>query len=143
MPDKDETSVEIAVERPKRPKGVFWLAMAYIGLGLLSVFETISVFVTANMPVPSINFLMVFIIIGIGLLRGSRLARQFAVGCGLLVSLFYIGAIIFHLQLTRNLDLLMDVIFWLVSGTAVAAGLFSVFILNTEKANDFFHRDDD
>ncbi len=127
---------ESSTRRPKRPGSVFRLGLVFMLMGTLSGLETFFEFF--NNPVPSINFLMAFVFFGIGLMRGYEPARVFAVYCGMFVAIFYTLAIVFHLNMQRDLSLLNDIIFWTISSIAITSSIWSIILLNTEKVISYF-----
>lgn len=115
-------------EAPAYPQELKILAFSYLGLGVLALIQSLHSFFSAD--VPSINFLVIFLIIGLGLLRSHPLARSIAFYCALLVFAFYLACIVFKFFVDHPTNVIDSILFWIISTCAVGASGWAIFLLN-------------
>ncbi|MGF1453654.1 MAG: hypothetical protein ACFB21_16470 [Opitutales bacterium] len=132
-------------ERPKRrrPRYITYVSLVFVVLGTFSLLEMFFEMSDPRIPVPSMNFLISFIPLGIGLFRGHELSRVIAVNCAAVVGGFYFITIIFHFVINRRLDLFYAVIFWVIAGGAMLVSIYAIFCLSRRTALEFFGKDAD
>ncbi|WP_309399200.1 hypothetical protein [Cerasicoccus maritimus] len=133
-PAKTETVIE------KKPiNHLTYVAWAFIFIGVLALIQTIESFV--NEPLAAPNFLMVFLVVGWGLLKRKAMWRTFALSCAYVFVIFTAGKIFMILKTPDALSgatttqLLM---FWLLSALMLIAGGYAIWALQTKAVRDQF-----
>lgn len=137
MPEKAtprSTDPAVASSTKEKPSGDFpksltILAQTLIAVGGLAVIETFRSFLRAS--VPSINFLVIFVLIGFGLLRRQPMSRSLAFYTAGGVFVFYLMSIIYRVfGPNAQVDQLSGFFFWLTSVSATVVSGWAVYTLN-------------
>ncbi len=124
----------------KKPANhLLYVAWAFIFIGALALVQTVQQFVNNPAPIP--NFLVIFIIVGWGLLKRKTLWRSFALSCAYVFIIFTLGNIAMILSGAKSLvqlegfDLFM---FWIQSLLMILAGGYAIWALQTKSVRDQF-----
>lgn len=115
------------------------VSWAFIVIGLLALIRTMdSLFHSSR---PSIDFLLVFLLIGIGLLRRSAQARTFAIICCAVQLIFNIAALTLLVAGKKSLSAAgsgSQVLFWITTITSIAACAYGLWVLQIRTARSKF-----
>jgi len=123
---------------PRHLKIVAW---AFIFVGLLALVQTI--YTLLKQPVVNINFLIVFIFVGFGLLKKRPLWRTFAISCSIVVLIILIANIIFVATGQKSLTGLPTgilVTFWAQSVIGIAASAYALWALQSSEVRAVFDK---
>lgn len=120
---------------------LLYVAWAFIFIGALALVQTLQAFLTSPTPVP--NFLMVFILVGLGLLRRKSIARTFAMSCAYVIIIFYAGNL--FMVISGRLPLpemgpFEVILFWAIRILAIAASGYALWALQTHKVKEQFEK---
>ncbi len=121
---------------PKQLKIVGW---AFIFVGFLALIGTL--YTLFNTPMVNINFLMVFIFIGYGLLKRRSLARNFAIACSFVVLIFTLGDLIVVLSGQKSisgLEVAQQISFWAQTILGLAVSGYALWALQSKAVRDAF-----
>lgn len=137
---ENAVSVEKRIDNPN-PAGLDVLTWCFLVLGGLAGFESLNSFLKAD--VPSMNFLIVFIFVGLGLRQGSTTAYKFAIWCAGGSFLFYLGALIYRvLAESRERDLGDQILFWVITLFAIISSGWALYTLNRASVRQRFQSGD-
>jgi len=118
---------------------LLYVAWAFIFIGALALIQTVQAFLTSPTPVP--NFLMVFLIVGYGLMRRNNIARLFAISCAYVMIIFYAGnltMIISGRLALPEMGWLPTILFWLIRGLAITASGYALWALQLRTVRNEF-----
>lgn len=127
-------SADVAL--PKQLKIVGWI---FVFIGWLALIQTL--YTMFSTPPVNINFLIVFIFVGFGLLKRRQRWRSFANACSLVVLIFYLGNLL--LVVTGKIDLTqkpmpIQVEFWVTTTLALAASGYALWALQSKEVREAF-----
>lgn len=123
---------------PKHLKIVGW---AFVFVGFLALIQTL--YTLLNKPMVNINFLIVFIFVGFGLLKKKPLWRTFALSCSVVVLVFMAGNLIFVISGQKSLSGLptdMQITFWVQTVLGIAASAYALWALQCKEVRDIFEK---
>lgn len=140
-PDKEPQPETIAAPPPQKssPNHLMYVAWAFIFIGVLALVQTIQSFVNDPTPVP--DFLMIFIVVGWGLLKRKPYWRTFALSCAYVFVIFTAGNIAMILTGAKSLEMLETlelVMFWVRSALMIGAGVYAIWALQTKSVRSQF-----
>jgi len=118
---------------------LLYVAWAFVFMGALALIQTVQSFLSSPTPVP--NFLMIFIVVGYGLMRRHNLARQFAISCAYVMIVIYVGNLFFIMSGRLNLppmDWFQTLAYWLMRFLAIAASAYALWALQKKAVRDEF-----
>lgn len=129
-----------AVPKEKKPHNhLNYVAWAFMFIGAMALIETVQQFINQPAPVP--DFLLIFIVVGWGLLKRKAYWRTFALSCAYVFVIFSLGnlAMIFSgVKSLDSLNTLEQVFFWVRTVAMIAAGVYAVWALQTKSVRDQF-----
>lgn len=134
---KDEPAVEVVEKKPRNH--LQYVSWAFIFIGALALIQTAQSFVNDPTPVP--DFLIVFIIVGWGLLKRKSLWRTFALSCSYVFFIFTLGNVLMIITGNKSLAMLPTfdiVMFWVRSILMLAAGGYAIWALQTKSVREQF-----
>lgn len=118
-------------------KGLELLTWCFFLLGGLAVYETLHGLLKA--PVPSINLLIVFVVIGFGLKRREARARRSAIMTAGGAFVFYLLNVIYKLaNKMQGMDFGDKILFWIMSVFAIISAGWALFTLNRPAVKRLF-----
>lgn len=121
------------------PTGLTILAQTLVVLGGIACVESINSFLRAS--VPSINFLVIFVFIGLGLLNRHPLSRSLAFYSALGVFIFYLSSLLFRTMIVQQGGVppgFEGFLFWLTTVTAIGASGWALYTLNRPSVRRLF-----
>ncbi|MBK1857437.1 hypothetical protein [Cerasicoccus arenae] len=138
---KEDQKETIAAPAPiKKPMNhLVCVAWAFIFIGALALVQTIQSFINEPLAVP--NFLMVFIVVGWGLLKRKPLWRTFALSCAYVFFIFTVGKILIVVKSPDGMEgapLFSVVMFWAISVLMIAGGGYAIWALQTKAVRSQF-----
>lgn len=123
------------------PRHLLIISWIFIFIGALALVRTIDSILHA--PRPTIDFFMVFALVGAGLLRRNALARSFAIALCMVTLVFQIvvvTAVILGKRAVGTEDFSSQFLFWLSVALTILASVYGLWALQNSKANAFFKR---
>ncbi|MGE9297411.1 MAG: hypothetical protein ACQKBV_14100 [Puniceicoccales bacterium] len=124
----------------KAANHLLYVAWAFIFIGALALIQTVQAFLMSPTPVP--NFLMVFLVVGYGLLRRKNMARVFAVSCAYVMIIIYAGNLffVFSGRLPLPPMTMFDTIaFWVIRILAITASGYALWALQLRRVREQFN----
>lgn len=121
------------------PNHLLYVAWAFIFIGLLALIQTVQSFINDPTPVP--DFLMIFAVVGWGLLKRKPLWRTFALSCAYVFFIFTLGNLVMiftSVKSLENLVLIDKIMFWVRSILMLGAGGYAIWALQTSSVRDQF-----
>jgi len=138
-PDPNAETVAKAPKEKKPHNHLNYVAWAFMFIGALALIQTVQSFVNDPTPVP--DFLMVFIVVGWGLLKRKAYWRTFALSCAYVFVIFTIGNLVMIFTGSKSLDQLgtLDlVLFWVRCVAMIGAGVYAVWALQISSVRKEF-----
>ncbi len=136
-PEAPVTPTHSTADQPA-PRGLDALALCFMLLGGLAAYETLVSFLQAT--IPSINFLVVFILIGIGLKRRTAWARTWALRCAAFVFCFYLGSAAYKILNKVEMQMGDKILFGTMTLLALIASGWALYTLNRPSIKARFSR---
>ncbi|WP_269537850.1 hypothetical protein [Cerasicoccus fimbriatus] len=132
--DPKPTETETApLKEKKKTNHLVYVAWAFIFIGALALIQTVQAFIYEPLAAP--NFLMVFLVVGWGLLKRKAMWRTFALSCAYVFVIFTAGKIIMVLRTPDALSGASTpqlIMFWLISILMVIGGGYAIWALQTK-----------
>lgn len=122
----------------KLPTHLLIVSAAFLLIGLLALLQTVnSLFASSR---PTIDFFVVFILIGIGLLRNNSQARSYAIICSAVTLVFQIAAVVLvfigkRIAGAQTSEALM---FWSYAALTLAASGYALWALQSPSVRRSF-----
>lgn len=123
----------------KKANHLLIISWAFIFIGFLALVRTVdSLF---NSPRPVIDFLVIFALIGFGLLRRKEMARVFAVACCTVALIFQVVTVALVLYGKRTAGTGVEVVlFWLINVVVIVASAYGLWALQSKQVRSVFKR---
>ncbi|WP_309386184.1 hypothetical protein [Cerasicoccus frondis] len=137
--EPNQAEPEVVVEK-KPINHLTYVAWAFIFIGTLALIQTVQSFV--NEPLAAPNFLMVFLVVGWGLLKRKALWRTFALSCSYVFFIFTLGKLFMVIRTPDALSgapLSQLIMFWLISALMLIGGGYAIWALQTKSVREQFH----
>lgn len=122
----------------KLPTHLVIVSCAFLFIGLMALLQTLnSLF---NSPRPTIDFFIIFILIGYGLLRRNDLARSFAIACSMVTLIFQVAAVVLILigKRVAGVETGQAIIFWVYTALTIAASGYALWALQSSAVRNLF-----
>lgn len=131
----------IPTDTASLPKPLRIVAWAFVFVGFLALVQTLhSLF---REPMLNINFLVVFIFVGFGLLKRKPLWRSFAISCSLVVLILLCGnllLVLFGTKSLQGLPTLSQIFFWAQTLLGIACSGYALWALQNSDVRRIFEK---
>ena len=119
---------------PTMPRHLKIVGWAFVFVGFMALIQTL--YTLLNRPMVNIDFLIVFLFVGFGLLKKKPLWRTFALSCSMVVLVLLVGNLLLILFGQKNLGQApagVIVTFWVKTILGVAASTYALWALQTKE----------
>lgn len=123
----------------KQTNHLLIVSWAFIFIGFLAIIRTVDSLMHSTRP--TIDFLIIFALVGYGLLRHNALARSFAIACCWVTLIFQIAAIALVLTGKRTAGAdgsTSQILFWLTAVFVVVASIYALWALQNRSVRALF-----
>lgn len=123
----------------KLPTHLLIVACAFLLIGAIALWQSINSLFYSSRPV--IDFFVVFILIGAGLLRGNEQSRGYALACSLVMLVFQIAAVVLIIlgKRTAGAQTSAALFFWFNTGLTIAASGYALWVLQSAPVRRIFN----